>query len=280
MKLEHTGPASTPIWKTQGGLTAFYFKSNSDVNTDGSGRSYHPDDIAGNKGLAQNIFCNGVKMKTSQDIKVCAGPNSVCQPCLDRFRSIDRNIVISRFTDYFVPVAIATEGKKACVVPQGQENAGFFVSTTKYSMKNPNNACDPKQFLDSMVFPSIAVPDSLITRGVKMGDFVVVRNLANGRQSFGVVGDSSGGRIGESSIAMNRSLLCRAGHAGCESPPMPTTLKQSYALVVEKVDYLIFAGTASTWPNSVDEINSQAEAIFNNWGGPTRLAACAAAYGH
>ena len=111
-----------------------------------------------------------------------------------------------------------------------------------------------------------------------MGDYVLVRNRKNGRSSFGVVYDSSGGRIGESSIAMNRRLLCQKNKPGCEPPPVPTTVKQSYGLVVEDVDYLIFAGSAGSWPTSVSSIESSANDKFLAWGGEQRIKACADAY--
>ena len=105
--------------------------------------------------------------------------------------------------------AIATKGKAACVVPEGGANAGYFVSTTSYIHSDITDVCDPGRYLDAMIFPGIAVPKSLTSRGVKFGDFVLVRNRKNGKTAFGVVYDGSGGRIGESSIAMNRLLLCR-----------------------------------------------------------------------
>jgi hypothetical protein len=279
MKLDYAGPGGTPIWKSQTGTPSFYFKSNSDVNTDGSGRSYHPNDIEGTTGLAQNTICNAVRMKTAGGVKACAGPAPVCQPCIKKFKSVDQATMLNNFTDYFVSFAIATAGKRACVVPQGQPNAGYFVSTTSYSKTNPQDSCDPKQYLDSMVFPSIAVPDSLIARGVKKGDFVVVRNSDNGRRSLGVVGDTSGGRIGESSIATNRQLKCQKNQPGCVAPPIPNSKKESYTLVVERAEYLIFPGTVSSWPASPAEVDGKVVPVFQAWGDVARLDACSAAYG-
>lgn len=279
MALEYSGPSSTAIWKGIKGPDSFYFQSNSDVNTDGSGRSYHPEDIAANKGLAQNILCNGVNRKVGGASASCVNAPGDCQKCLDQFRSVALPEMISKFTKYFQSFAIATKGTAACVVPPGQTNAGYFVSTTSYRQPD-KDACDPARYLDAMVFPAIAVPKSLISRGVGMGDFVLVRNRANGRMSLGVVYDSSGGRIGESSIAMNRQLLCQKNHSGCVAPPIPNTLKQSYGLVVDKAEYLIFAGSAKSWPDSPDAVQTTAEALFNKWGGRARLDACGAAYSH
>lgn len=277
MARDYTGPDQTAIWKSSQGPTAFYFQSNSDVNTDGSGRSYHPDDIAANQGLAQNMICNGVSRKLANgQTASCVGRQS-CQTCLDLYRSVPKATMVENFGDYFDSFAIATEGKRACVVPAGGTNAGYFVSTTSYVQRG-KGVCDPDRYLDAMVFPAIAVPKSLINKGVGMGDLVLVRNRANGRSAFGVVYDSSGGRIGESSIAMNRLLLCRRNRPGCEMLPMPTTLRESYGLVVQSAEFLIFPGSAGTWPASPAAVETVAKQKFENWGGKARLDVCAQRY--
>jgi hypothetical protein len=274
MSLEFNGPEGTPIWKTRGaGPVAFYFRSNSDVDADGSGHAYHPDDIAGNKGLAQDILCVGVNRRGGGN---CLG--SKCQSCLDLFRSVDKQQMISNFATFFESFAIATKGKAACVVPEGGANAGYFVSTTSYIHSDIIDVCDPGRYLDAMIFPGIAVPKSLTSRGVKFGDFVLVRNRKNGKSAFGVVYDGSGGRIGESSIAMNRLLLCRKDRPGCETPENPKTLKETNKLVVSDADYLIFAGSVGQWPSAPEAVNTAASALFNQWGGDDRLTACASAY--
>jgi hypothetical protein len=277
MNLSYTGPAHTPIWMNADGVAAFYFHSNSDVDTDGSGRSYHPDDIAATKGLAQNIICNGVSRKSGSSSVSCVGAAGACQKCLDLYRSVPEDELLANFTDYFSSFAIAHDGKQACVVPQGQPNAGFFVSTTSYYQKG-KPACEAAQYLDANVFPAVAVPNSLVARGVKNGDYVVVRNRANGRTGFGVVYDTSGGRIGESSVAMNRALLCQKNMPGCVAPPVPTTLKQSYALVVSDAEYLVFKGSVGAWPASPEEVAARVRTTFESWGGAARLDACDKAY--
>lgn len=278
MSKEYTGPAGTSIWKSRdAGPVAYYFRSNSDVNTDGSGRSYHPDDITATKGLAQNIICNGVSRKVGGTAQSCVGAPGRCQKCLDLFRSVDRATMLANFGHYFQSFAIATDNSAACVIPPGQANAGYFVSTTSYARAG-KGVCDPERYLDAMVYPAIAVPASLMSRGVKMGDLVLVRNRKNGRTAFGVVYDSSGGRIGESSIAMNRLLLCQKNKPGCEAPPIPTTLKQSYGLVVADADYLIFEGSVGDWPVSPDTIQAAAKQRFEQWGGDDRLQRCATEY--
>lgn len=277
MSLDYVGPASTPIWASAGGVAAFYFQSNSDVDTDGSGRSYHPDDPAANKGLAQNIICNGVSRKSNGAKHSCVNGREACQKCLDLFRGMDEATRISRFADHFSSFAIATDGAAACIAPEGDANAGFFVSTTSY-LQRGKAVCDPARYLDANTYPAIAVPKSLVQRGVEMGDHVVVRNRKNGRTGFGVVYDVSGGRIGESSVAMNRQLLCQKNKPGCVPPPIPTTLRESYALVVGDVEYLIFKKTVGSWPSSPGAAESEAKTTFESWGGVERLDACGGAY--
>jgi hypothetical protein len=277
MAFDYTGPTHTPIWATGDGVAAYYFHSNSDVDTDGSGRSYHPDDIAGNKGLAQNTICNGVSRKSGGSPISCVGGGGACQKCLDLFRSVDKADMLTNFTDYFSSFAIATKGKAACVIPDGQDNAGFFVSTTSY-FTQATDACDPAQYLDANVYPAIAVPTSLLNRGVKKGDLVVVRNRKNGRIGYGVVYDGSGNRIGESSVAMNRQILCQKNMSGCVAPPVPTSLKESYALVAEDVEFLIFKGTVGGWPTSPADVEARVKTRFADWGGVDRLDACDKTY--
>jgi len=279
MKKEFTASGATDVWKTTAGAApAFYFRANSDVNTDGSGRSYHPDDIAANQGLAQNIICNGVNRKSGSNTISCSSGGDSCQRCLDHFRSKPKTVMLQNFTDYFKSFAIATKGKAACVVAAGKPNQVFFVSTTSYIQSGKPDVCDPERYLDAMVYPSIAVPKSLLDRGVAMGDYVLVRNRDNDKAVFGVVYDSSGSRIGESSIAMNRLLLCDTTKPGCPPPPMPTKLSESYGLVVEDADYLVFSDTAAGWPSSPEAISVAAQQVFATWGGEDRLKACADAY--
>jgi hypothetical protein len=276
MALDFTAKGGVAVWKSNTGARSFYFRTNSDVNTDGSGRSYHPADIAGNQGLAQNTICNGVSRKTSGGTRDCI-KKADCQACLDLFRSKPQSKMVANFSMFFDSFAIATKDSAACVVPDGKTNAGFFVSTTSY-LRGDKDRCDPDRYLDAMLFPAIAVPKKLVQSGVKMGDYVLVRNRKNGKSSFGVVYDTSGSRIGESSIAMNRLLLCDRSKPGCEQPPNPTTYKESVKLVVEDADYLVFAGSAGEWPASPEAVIATANTVFESWGGETRLKACAEIY--
>ncbi|NJM30230.1 MAG: hypothetical protein HC855_09125 [Rhizobiales bacterium] len=276
MSANFTAAGNVQVWKSRSGPPAFYFRTNSDVNTDGSGHSYHPDDIAGNNGLAQNTICNGVSRKTSGGEADCLS-RSDCQACLDLFRSKPKAEMLTRFTRFFSSFAIATKEGAACVVPEGKPNAGYFVSTTAY-LQGGKAVCDPERYLDAMVFPAIAVPKKLVSNGVKLGDFVLVRNRQNGRSSFGVVYDTSGSRIGESSIAMNRLLLCDRDRPGCEPPPPPKSYQEATRLVLGDADYLVLAGTVGDWPQSTEAVTAAARAAFESWGGEARLKACAAEY--
>ena len=273
------GPHQTPIWASASGVAAFYFQSNSDVDADGSGRAYHPDDIAANKGLAQDSICDGVSRRVSGAVLSCTDGAGDCQKCYDHFRSVPKAEMLAHFGEYFSAFGIATDGeKRACLVESG-ENRDFFVSPSAYEDQTKGR-CDPARYLDANLFPGVAIPATLSQRGVAMGDLVVARNRQNGRMGFGLVYDKSGGRIGESSVMMNRLLTCVRGTSGanCVMPPVPTRLSETNALVVADVEYLVFKGSAGAWPTSPAEIAAKAKARFQEWGGEERLAACDAFY--
>ena len=82
---EHIGDKRTTIYSSQTGVAALYFRSNLDVNTDGSPRSYHPDDPWATKRLAYNNMANALTdVRAMGRTEPAGGVQAACPMTLSR----------------------------------------------------------------------------------------------------------------------------------------------------------------------------------------------------
>jgi hypothetical protein len=203
------------------GAGAFVFEAGMTIDADGAPRAYHPD---GKSGL---------------DFLANAG----------------------RPGDWFG--VVTDNGRKdGTPVVQGQTDPapGFFVSPTSL-VDASRPARDPRRYVDSSSVPYVALAPQVRSLGVHLGDFTIVLNRRNGKNSpaiFADIGPSD--RLGEGSIALAEALGV---------PPSP---KHGGAL--SGLAYLVFPGSGSAQPRAVAEISSETDRLLSTFGGLDRLRRC------
>jgi hypothetical protein len=114
--------------------------------------------------------------------------------------------------------------------------------------------------VDAAKVPYVVLPSDLADHGeARLGDFAVVMNLRNGKWSYAIYADM--GTLGEGSIALadNLGIWSDARRGG-----------QSDGIL-----YLVFPGSGNLQPRAIDEIQSEAEKLLQDWGGIEMLASCA-----
>ena len=143
-------------------------------------------------------------------------------------------------------------------VVQGENDPapGFYIATTSLQdqSKDPK---DPRRYVDSEKVPFVDVPLRLRTVAeIRAGDFAAVLNTKNGKLCYAVVAGFSP-QIGEGSIALANALGVNADakHTGA----------------TDGFIYKIFPGSGKGWPQTIQEINSQGEALLQKWGGQARV---------
>jgi hypothetical protein len=147
------------------------------------------------------------------------------------------------------------------------EFPGYFVSMTSLQDTNkPEKAkTEPSRYVDARKIPYIVLPRKH-SAGANLGDFAVVYNRRNGRIANAIYADvGPSDEIGEGSIALAEVL-------GIPSSPRTGGVKTD-------VMYVVFPGSGNPypkpkWPRSIDQINTEAQKHFKDWGGMARLNAC------
>jgi hypothetical protein len=282
----HTDPKRTPILAARSGPAALFFTADLDVNTDGSARSYHPDDPRGRTKALNNI-ANAI-----QRIHAADGTDITCAPrrgaCFTRFITTfeaARDAGWARTgaprvsTDGIIPWQRVGGRRVPCTIAAGPHQ-GFFVSQTALAADPTRDACDQERYLDSLAFNAIVVPRGVTWssqgRPLRNGDLVAVRHGESGRTEFAVVGDRGpANAIGEGTVRLAAQLAGRTLD-GSETYP------QIRALAIAKVHYLAFpaqniqAVVGPGQPFTQDDIDRAGAEALAAWGGEERLAACAA----
>ncbi len=143
----------------------------------------------------------------------------------------------------------------------GDPFPGYYVSETALADRSlPVN--DPARYVDATKIPYIVLPGGFARQmGARPGDFSVVLNQRNGKISYAIFGDiGPADRMGEGSVALAENLGIRsdARNGGARG----------------EILYLVFPGSGNRQPRPVEEINSQAEKLLQDWGGPIQLTAC------
>jgi len=282
---QHGDAQRTSIYAASTGVASLYFRADMDVNTDGSPRSYHPDDPRGER-LAFNNIANGIGR-----IRDALGVDITCSPrrgaCFTRFittfeASRDAGYDPVGHPRFTTPGIIPWKfnpalGRSApCTIASGPFK-GYFVSQTALAADPSRDACDQARYLDSQAFNANVLPGGAVwkSQGVATdgGDLVVAHDLETGRTAFAINGDAGpAASIGEGSIALTAALK---GVTLTGDEPYA----QIRALARPRVQYVIFprddirrlAGPTFTQA----DIDRHGAALFTRWGGPARLAACA-----
>lgn len=138
---------------------------------------------------------------------------------------------------------------------------GYYVSATDLSDRTkPLSA--PTRYVDASQIPYIVLPDGMERQiAAHPGDFAVVFNLQNLKSSLAIFADTGpSNRIGEGSIALaeNLGLWSDARNGG----------------TTRGILYVVFPGSGNGRPRPIEEINAEAQKLFQVWGGNERLTAC------
>jgi hypothetical protein len=138
---------------------------------------------------------------------------------------------------------------------------GYYVSATDLSDRTKASN-DPTRYVDASQIPYVVLPDGIETQtGAHPGDFAMVFNLQNGKSSPAIYADTGPpNRIGEGSVALAETLgLWPDARSG------GTT---------RGILYLVFPGTGNGGPRPIEDVNAEAEQLFQVWGGNNQLKAC------
>jgi hypothetical protein len=138
---------------------------------------------------------------------------------------------------------------------------GYYVSVTDLSDRT-KTPTDPTRYVDASRIPYIVLPEEIEPQtGARPGDLAEVFNLQNGKSSPAIFADTGpADRIGEGSIALAERLgLWSDARSG------GTT---------RGILYLVFPGSGNGSPKPIEEISTDAEKLFQVWGGNKQLIAC------
>ena len=138
---------------------------------------------------------------------------------------------------------------------------GYYVSATAL-VDRDRQVSDPLRYVDASKIPYIVLPGSMARQlGARPGDFAAVLNQRNAKMSYAIFGDvGPSDRIGEGSMALAENLGIRsnARNGGARGG----------------IFYLVFPGSGNGRPRPIEEINGEAEKLFQAWGGSNQVTAC------
>jgi hypothetical protein len=138
---------------------------------------------------------------------------------------------------------------------------GYYISATALADRSkPVN--DPTRYVDASRIPFVVLPGGMARQlGAHPGDFAVVFNLRNGKNSYALFGDVGPyDRIGEGSVALAENLGIRsdARNGGAR----------------RGILYLVFPGSGNRGPRTIEEINAEGQKLLQDWEGSISLDAC------
>lgn len=279
---------------------AFLYTTKMGVNTDGTAKSYHPDDPMA-ESIAYNNIGNAIKRAWNAE-----GNRINCDYDPDRKRYDARLRKGACYMEYIHAFEGARDynydprkypkvefgdilskndrlGWRAPCTNQSKEAKGFFISQTALAMDKLADDCDPDKWVDSMTVNGVVYPEgaNLAAQGVvtDIGDLVVLHDRETDHLSYAVHGDiGPEDDIGEGTIAL-------AAELGGNPVDPDATYSSIKRLQRPAVDYLVFPAddvVREYGPKhrvGQADIESFGREVFESWGGIERLRACIAEFG-
>jgi GH25 family lysozyme M1 (1,4-beta-N-acetylmuramidase) len=244
------------------GKSPFYFRTNMSTDYDGAPTAYHP---------------SGRRSKTNPNGKA-----------LDWTANAGKQAKDGKPANWYG--IVTTNGRKDGIPYVQKEGIdpypGFYVSPTSLGDDRIKRKTDPRKYVDASRTPYIALPpegqnrlikvpdkaqDLLVPTkhievvggkrkhrnpdGAELGDFSTVINMKNKRIAHAIFADSGPwGKLGEGSLALGKAL----GRKGDEDLDLV---------------YVVFPKSRHTrpWPVSVEDINTEGDRLFRQWGGMEQL---------
>lgn len=193
------------------------FKSDLNVNTDGTPLSYHPYDLLGEKkaintiGNAVAIYKNDSKVNLFLNKKTFKEAIGV----FEKFRDSNYDSIPSGYKIIWKNVLIPRKDKgieKPCIITTG-EYEGYFSSATslKQGLKDNKGECDCDDQVNSLKVPSLVLAggkDNILKKfGASLGDLVIAYNPLNDSLVFAIINDiGPKNNLGEGSVLLNMLL--------------------------------------------------------------------------
>jgi len=224
----------TPVWQVVGESPLFY-RCGLMIDADGSPRAYHPDDRSGLDHLG-NAQKNWKKRKQQRAEHKPVEPVRWC------------GVVTDDGTEHGTPLI------------QGPNDPapGFYVSPSALEDRQYART-DPRRYVDAANVPYVSIPPDLESHGVHLGDFATVGH--NGKYVGAIIADIGPHHlIGEGSVALAKAI-------GVPHSPRGGGVTQG-------VTWILYPGSGSGKPRSLDEVEREASKRFDEWGGPDRVRCC------
>ena len=257
-----------------GGGFASLGKMNIDI--DGSGRAYHPDNY---KAGALLHLCNAGRVYLPDGTSYEGSESNAT--CVGKFTSDFRRIKNAGWDDSSVGAihwyGVVGMGRtiihgrtvKSVKPVLQSDGSGFYVSASSLFDQSISNIQDQKRYVNPLIIPFAVVPSGLVKLGIPMGTFGVAIDPTKSIAVPFVVADA-GPRVGEGSVALAHKIAGK---------PLPTTMTHNAALVGQvdsaRILWIFFGGTPGIYDHSdANKTNIMASEAFQKWGGDRRLKAC------
>ena len=187
------------------------FKSDLNVNTDGTPISYHPNDLKGEK-IAINTICNAVAVKkigSNENLCLTKSGYSEAISIFAKFRDSNYQQV-SGYTITWDNVLIPNQNNKPCIISSGTYK-GYFASATSLKNDVTGSDCDVENQVNPLEVPGLVLvggkDNVLKNNGVKVGDLIVAYNPNNKKIVYAVINDEGpANKLGEGTVLLNKML--------------------------------------------------------------------------
>lgn len=271
------------IYSSVYGRPAIFYRSKMNVNTDGSPRSYHPNDPRGNEYALNNIgnAIGSIYSRYGGRKENCYPRKGECYNKFIRYFEEARDSEYDRRAKWVTTPGVIPWSYNArlrrhtpCVIPEGK-NEGYFVSPVAYPLRK-GNLCDHTRYMDSTIINSNVLPSDTGWRSqdvVTDGFDLVVVFTENGGVQFAVNGDRGpSDKIGEVSVALAARMLGR-------DPGAVKNYQEVKDLALPSASYLIFPTVdikRQVGPNfKQEDIDRIGKRVFERWGGVDEIKRCA-----
>lgn len=208
------------------------FKSNLNVNTDGTPLSYNPDDLKG-KTLAMNNICNAVAVrKDGSKENLCMSHFSEAVSAFSKYRDSNYETMPKGYRINWSNVLISEKinGKtKPCIIKDG-EYKGYFASATALKNGITGSDCDVENQVNALKVPGLVLvggKDNILKQyGASLGDLVIAYNAQNQKIVYAIINDiGPKDRLGEGSVLLNKTLL--------DKPNFPKNRAETFSFITK-----------------------------------------------
>jgi hypothetical protein len=222
------------------------FKTNLQVNTDGTPISYHPYDLSGSSKAINTIGNAVVVRKNGSNTNLFLDKNSYGEALkiFKQYRDSNYEVIPKGYTITWSNVLVpryVNGFSKPCIIEDG-EFKGYFGSAT--SLKNDLTTNRGECGCDNQVNP-LKIPALVLVGGsknilkdynVQLGDLVLAYNPKNNVLVYAIINDfGPKHNLGEGSVLLNMLLL--------KKKEIPKNRKDSYKLICKDIIISIIPGS-------------------------------------